>query len=82
MGPMLKKGDKVYLLWKNIKTLRPSDKLDHKKLGPFIINEVIRMVNFKLQLLKTMRIYLVFHIALLELALDGSPPTLEIEVKP
>jgi len=33
----LKEGDKAYLLRKNIKTKRLSDKLDHKKLGPFEI---------------------------------------------
>ena len=37
VGPTLKKGDKVYLLQKNVVTKRPSDKLDHKKLGPFEI---------------------------------------------
>jgi hypothetical protein len=36
-GPRLKKGDQVYLLRRNIKITRPSDKLDHKKLGPFKI---------------------------------------------
>ena len=34
-GPTLKEGDKVYLLRHNIKTKRPSNKLDHTKLGPF-----------------------------------------------
>src|SRR5271163_3430969 len=39
IGPTLKEGDKVYLLQKNIKTKQPSNKLDHKKLGLFIINK-------------------------------------------
>jgi hypothetical protein len=46
--PMLKKGDKVYLLRKNIKTLRLSDKLDNKKIGPYEIDEAIRTINFRL----------------------------------
>ena len=33
--PELKKGDKVYLLQKNIQTDRPNKKLDFKKLGPY-----------------------------------------------
>src|SRR5438067_916792 len=33
--PELKKGDKVYLLQKNIQTDRPNQKLDFKKLGPY-----------------------------------------------
>ena len=53
VGPTLKKGDKVYLLRKNIVTKRPSDKLDHKKLGPFEIIKVKGLVNYRLKLLKT-----------------------------
>jgi len=45
-----KKGDKVYLLKKNIKTQRPNDKLDFKKIGPFEIKEQTRKVNYKLKL--------------------------------
>ena len=60
----------VYLLRKNIKTRRPSDKLDYIKLEPFKIREKLGLVTFKLELLKGMRIHLVFHISLLELVLD------------
>jgi hypothetical protein len=82
MGPTLKKGDKVYLLRKNIKTLRLSDKLDNKKIGLYEIDEVIRLVNFRLRLLKHMKIYLVFHIALLELAPHNAPLVLETRLEP
>ncbi|KAF3763499.1 hypothetical protein M406DRAFT_262677, partial [Cryphonectria parasitica EP155] len=34
---ILQKGDKVYLLRKNIKTIKSSSKLNHKKLGLFKI---------------------------------------------
>ena len=47
----LKKGNKVYLLWKNICTNRLSNKLDFKKIGPFEILEKISIVNYKLKLL-------------------------------
>jgi hypothetical protein len=50
VGPTLKEGDKVYLLRKNIATKRPSDKLDHKKLGPFEIVEIKSLVNYRLKL--------------------------------
>ena len=33
--PDLRKGGMVYLLRKNIKIKRPSNKLDYTKLGPF-----------------------------------------------
>ena len=36
-GPTLKGGDKVYLLRRNIKSDKPSKKLDAIKLGPFLI---------------------------------------------
>jgi hypothetical protein len=47
---------------------RLSTKLDFKKLGPFKILEKISLVNYKLQLLKNSRLYLVFYVLLLELA--------------
>jgi len=36
-GPDLKKGDKVWLLYKNFKSRRLSKKLDYIRLGPFKI---------------------------------------------
>jgi hypothetical protein len=66
-GPDLKRGEKVFLLQRNIKTKRPSQKLDHLKLGPFTIEEKIGRVNYRLRLPKNMhRIHPVFHISLLE----------------
>jgi hypothetical protein len=82
MEPMLKKGDKVYLLRRNINTKRPSDKLDYKKLGPFKIVEVIGLVNYRLELPKTINIYPIFHISLLELVLLGVPNVLYTEIEP
>lgn len=82
MEPTLKEGDKVYLLRRNIKTKRPSDKLDHKKLGPFKIEKVIGPVNYRLKLPKTMNIHPVFHISLLEPAPPGAPAAPNTEIEP
>ncbi len=71
--PCLKEGDKVYLLRRNIKTTRPLDKFDYKKIGLFEIKSKIRVVNYLLKLLRHIRIYLVFYVALLELALYNAP---------
>ena len=71
-GPDLRKGGMVYLLRKNIKTKRPSDKLDHTKLEPFKIKDKLEPVTFRLHLLEGMRIHSVFHISLLEPALDNA----------
>ena len=60
----------IYLLRKNIKTKRPSDKLDHTKLGPFKIEKKLGSVTFKQKVEKGIRIYSGFHISLLEPALE------------
>ena len=65
-GPILREGDPVYLLRKNIKTKRPSKKLDHTKLGPFKIKDKLGTVTYRLELPKDMKIHPVFHVALLE----------------
>ena len=67
-GPLLKKGDKVYLLIKNLKTRKRSKKLDHIKVGPFLIAKRRSNLNYQLELLKDAQIHLVFYISLLELA--------------
>jgi hypothetical protein len=56
--------------------------LDHKKLGLFKIKRIIGLVNYELVLPKTMNIYLVFYISLLELVLLGVllVPVTEIEL--
>ena len=56
----------IYLLRKNIKTKRSSDKLNYTKLGPFKITKKLGLITFKLELLTHIRIYLVFYISLLE----------------
>jgi hypothetical protein len=80
-GPDLKEGGMVYLIRKNIKTKRPSDKLDHTKIGPFKIKKQKGPVTFELKLPKTMRIHPVFHKSLLEPChnADARPGPVEID---
>ena len=80
--PSLEKGDKVYLLRKNIKTKRPNGKLDFKKLGLFEILEKIGLVNFKLRLPPTSRLHLVFHVSLLEPAIGKRLILSDKEIQP
>src|SRR5947209_5125722 len=61
-----KEGNKVYLLQQNIKTKRPSNKLDFKRLGLFRIKKVIGRLDYKLELPRGSWLYLVFYILLLE----------------
>ena len=69
MTPLLKKGDKMYLLTKNLKiNKKRSKKLNHVKVEPFFIKNVKRPINYELKLFVDARITLVFHIFLLEFA--------------
>ena len=45
-APLLKEGDKVYLLIKNLRTRRLTKKLDKVKVRPFFISKQISLVNF------------------------------------
>jgi hypothetical protein len=66
-GPRLEEGDKVYLISRNLRTKRPSRKLDFRKIGPFKIDKKISENNYALALPSTMRLRTnVFHISLLE----------------
>ena len=81
-GPILKGGDRVYLLTKNLPTLRPSKKLDAIRIGPFEVKKRIKEVNYELRLPKNMRIRPVFHISLLEPAPADAPLETDIEMDP
>ena len=63
----------IYLLRKNIKTTKLSNKLDYTKLGPFRIRKILKLINSKLDLLIKIRIYLSFYILVLKLV---NPETL------
>jgi hypothetical protein len=69
----LRKGDLVYILRRNIKTTRPSDKLDSRKIGSFKVRRNIRDINFEFQLFPIIRIHPIFYILLLEPAHPNAP---------
>ncbi|KAE8228970.1 hypothetical protein CF326_g6075 [Tilletia indica] len=65
--PQLQVGQHVWLLRRNIKTTRPMDKLDHKRLGPFVIEQRVSENAYRLRLPPNLsRLHPVFNIQLLE----------------
>jgi hypothetical protein len=64
--PVLRVGDEVWLLRRHIRTTRPSDKLDSKRLGRFKIAAKVSSHAYKLELPASMKVHPVFHISLLE----------------
>jgi transposase InsO family protein len=81
-GPTLQEEDKVYLLRRNIKTKRPSDKLDWKKIGPFKIKQKLSDFNYELQLPTKARIHPIFHVSLLEPAPRQAKLATDVEIEP
>jgi len=73
-APAFLPGDRVWLNAKNIKTRRPSHKLDYKRLGPFKIDKIIGTHAYWLELQATMKIDNVFHVSLLEQAASNPYP--------
>jgi len=83
----LQSGARVWLLPRNIKTTRPSKKLDYKTIGPFKILAKIGTSAYKLALPPSRAIHNTFHISLLEPYQDNGfpsqmkepPPPIQIE---
>ena len=72
--PKFRIEDRVWLLRRNVKTTRPSDKLDYQRLSPFIISNQINDVAFHLDLPPHMHLHPVFHVSLLEPYIGSSIP--------
>ena len=69
----LEEGDKAYLSTKNLRTTRPSKKLDHKRIGPFKIIGKPGPATRKLQLPRDAKIHPVFNVLLLSSAHQDTP---------
>jgi hypothetical protein len=80
--PRLREGDLVYLLRRNIKTTRPSDKLDSKKIGSFKVKRNIRDISFEFKFLLIIKIHFIFYISLLEPAHPDIPKGSVLKLDP
>jgi len=75
--PKYQVGNLVMLNGHNIKTRRPSRKLDHKNHGPFQVEKIISPLAVRLTLPRKWKIHNVFHVSLLEpyrVSKHGAPP--------
>ena len=85
--PNLNLADNVWLNARNIRTTRPSKKLDTKKAGAFTVLAKVVKSSYKLELPPSMKIRSTFHISLLEpysdnpLTTQGKEPPLPLETE-
>lgn len=85
-APTYKVGQKVWLSTRNIRTTRPSKKLDHQMIGPYVIKKVVKGAC-QLNLPDGMKLHDTFHTSLLRPYSDDPlpgqiqppPPPIEIE---
>jgi len=73
MTSQLKKRNKIYLFMKNLKTRKLSKKLNHIKVESFLVKKTKRLINYELDLLKNVKVFLIFYILLLKLANSITP---------
>ncbi len=66
MASQLKERNKIYLLTRNLRTRKKSKKLNHVKVELFFIKTIKRLINYELDLPKDAKVFLVFHVSLLE----------------
>ncbi len=58
---------------KNLKTRKLSKKLNHIKVESFLVKKTKRLINYELDLLKNVKVFLIFYILLLKLANSITP---------
>ena len=80
-GPTFERGNKVYLLTKNLKSKRPTSKFDHVRIGPFEVEKQTSKVNYQLKLPAKAQIHPNFHVPLLEPALKNAPVQTEWNIE-
>jgi len=86
-APSFQVSDKVWLNAKNIRTRRPSRKLDNKRHGPYKVKGKIGTHAYRLDLPNMKKIHNVFYVSLFDLAANNLlewqiiPPPPPVEVK-
>jgi len=74
-APVFNPGDKVFLDASDIRTTRPLQKLSHRRLGPFVVEQQIRPMAYRLKLPHSMKqLHPVFNVVKLTPAPDDPIP--------
>ena len=73
-APNYKVGDYVFVDAKNLRSERPSKKLDFKSYGPYLIDKIIGPYAYRLSLPPDSNAHPVFHVNKLRLAPDDPLP--------
>jgi len=74
-APVFSPGDKVFLDALDIRTMRPSQKLSHRRLGPFLVERRIGPMAYRLKLPHWMKqLHPVFNVVKLTPAPDDAIP--------
>jgi hypothetical protein len=71
-APAFKVGDQVWFNAQNLTTQRPSRKLDHRRIGPYKITQVISPYSYEIGFPTTVKHHRVQHVSLLDPA-DSDP---------
>ena len=59
-------GDNVWLSTRNLKTSRPSKKVDYMRTGPYTVSRIINTNAYTLDLPSTVRNHKIVHLSLLD----------------
>ena len=86
-APQVQQGTKVWPDARHIRTTRPSQKLDWKRLGPYTVIRKVSPYAYELELPRSLRIHPVHHVSLLDPGADDPlpgqvvtpPPPVEVE---
>ena len=65
--PQYHEGDLVWLAGRNLRTSQPATKLAARHHGPFLVEQVLSPVTYKLSLPSTWNVHPVFHTDLLKI---------------
>ena len=81
-APAFQVGDKVWLLARNLKTTRPTKKLDYRRAGPYAITEQVATTAYRVELPAASGVHNVFHVSLLEPYHPSTIPGRTVEPPP